>query len=246
MDNTALNLQRSIVPESIKELRINLQFNGIYKDVKSILVTSPLAKEGKSFIAKSLAIAFAQNKKKVIVVDGDTRTGVQAEIFDAQLTDGLSDLLSKMESTPDFDLGCLDDYIKSTDFENISILTRGTRCTNPAELFSSDSMLLLYEKLKETFDIIIFDGSSSLLFTDGIILSTIADITVIVAKYKITKIEDLKKLKKYIEGVGGRIAGVVLNSFGYKEINFKASLSRKKRKEKKKDIYPGYYVNNQS
>jgi len=208
---TDLHLQKSRLSEAVKELRTNLQFNVVYRNAKSILITSSFPKEGKSWVSTNLAIAFAQNKKKTIIIDADMRKGVQSRAFNVQANIGLSDILSKIENTADFDSVHIEDYIKDTDQENLSILTKGSKCPNPSELLSSESMFKLDKKLKEVYDIIIFDGTPSNLVTDSVILCTLADLTVIVAKYKVTKIDSLKALKKSIEGVGGKIAGVVLN-----------------------------------
>ena len=204
-------LKKGQVTEAIKELRTNLQFNVVYKNAKAILITSAFPKEGKSWISTNLAIAFAQNKKKTIVVDADMRKGIQAKSFSVPVDAGLSDLLSKMDNTDDLNSINYEDYIKKTEQNNLYVLTKGSKCPNPSELLSSDAMPKLLEKLKAMYDIIIFDGTPSNLVTDSVILCTLADLTVIVARYKMTKIETLKALKKSIEGVGGKIAGVVLN-----------------------------------
>ena len=82
---------------------------------------------------------------------------------------------------------------------------------NPSELVISEKMQELIQKLKDEFDIIIFDGTPSILVTDAIILSRIVDTTIIVATHKETKMENLKKVKNDIENVGGKVAGVILN-----------------------------------
>ena len=82
---------------------------------------------------------------------------------------------------------------------------------NPSELLSSQKMVDLIEYLEKVFDIVIFDGTPSTVVTDAIILSKFVDSTIIVAAHKITRIDDLNRVKKNIQMVGGNIAGVVLN-----------------------------------
>ena len=69
----------------------------------------------------------------------------------------------------------------------------------------------MIEKLKEVFDFIIFDGTPSLLVTDALIVARLVDSTVIVTEHNGTKKENLEKVKKDIENVGGNIVGVILN-----------------------------------
>ena len=69
----------------------------------------------------------------------------------------------------------------------------------------------MIDRLKDIFDVIILDGTPAMLVTDALILSRIVDTTLIVASHKSTKKDDLEKIKKSIENVGGKIAGVVLN-----------------------------------
>ena len=73
---------KSIVSENIKSLRTNLQFTAVDKNLKTILVTSTNASEGKSFVSANLAISFAQAEKKVLLIDCDLRKGRVHRLFD--------------------------------------------------------------------------------------------------------------------------------------------------------------------
>ena len=80
---------KSIFSEAIKTIRTNLAFSMIDKEMKTILLTSPQSGDGKSFITANLAVAYAQEDKKVLVVDCDLRKGRQHEIFEVMnLTSG--------------------------------------------------------------------------------------------------------------------------------------------------------------
>ena len=87
------NDPKSTISETIRTLRTNLQFASIDKKLHSILITSSMPGEGKSFIAANLALAFAQNDKKVLLVDCDIRKGRQHQIFGTHNQKGLSNLL---------------------------------------------------------------------------------------------------------------------------------------------------------
>ena len=87
------NNPKSGVAEAIKTIRTNLLFSSIDEPVKSILITSSMSGEGKSFISANLAVAFAQAGVKVLIVDCDLRRGRQHKIFNIDNEQGLSNLL---------------------------------------------------------------------------------------------------------------------------------------------------------
>ena len=94
----------------------------------------------------------------------------------------------------------------------------------------------MIDKLKEIFDIIILDGTPCLLVTDSMILARMVDSTIIVTAYKFTKKDNLEKIKKSIENVGGKIAGVVINKIPvnikkYKSTYYYSSSNKGKRVE---------------
>ncbi len=102
-------------------------------------------------------------------------------------------------------------YIRETNIEGLHIMPAGDIPPNPSELLVSEEMNELIVKLKNTFDMVIFDGPPALLVTDSVILSRQVDTTLIVTSYKTTKMGDVEKVKKMIENVGGNISGVVIN-----------------------------------
>ncbi len=202
---------KSPISEVFRTLRTNIQFMNTKGKLKSILVTSTLPGEGKSWTASNLAVTFAQAGKKVIIIDADMRKGRVYSIFDVSPRPGLSNYLSGVDWDEGEASSNIADYIQETDIENLYVLAAGNVPPNPSELLISDQMTELMEKLKEIFDIIIFDGTPSQLVTDSLILARIVDSTVIVTASKETKKEDLKRVIKNIKNVGGKIAGIVVN-----------------------------------
>lgn len=200
----------SSVSEMFKTLRTNIQFMNTSKQLKTLLVTSTLPGEGKSWTAANLAVSFAQAEKKVLLIDSDMRKGRQFNIFEVNPTPGLSNFLSGVLDEGNR-LCEMKDVIQDTEIKNLSIMTAGIVPPNPSELLVSERMLTLIKQVKETFDIVIFDGTPSLLVTDATIISRVADATLIVTAYNETKLDNLEKVKKSIKNVGGRIAGVVVN-----------------------------------
>lgn len=210
---------KSPVSEAFRILRTNIQYMGKKENGESVLFTSTVQGEGKSWIAANTAITFAQTGKKVVLIDADMRRPRQNNIFGVDMYPGLSNYLSGMtsggiEKNIDIKL-CL----QTTDVDNLFVIPAGNIPPNPAELLNSEKTTNLLKQLKEIFDIIIIDSAPCLIVTDSAILSRHVDYTILVASQKSTKIDDIKEAKKQIENVGGRVVGVVLN---------KVKLSKKK------------------
>ena len=201
---------KSPISEIFRTLRTNIQFMNTKGKLKSILITSTLPGEGKSWVASNLAVTFAQAGKKVILIDADMRKGRIYSIFGVSPRPGLSNYLSGVYENEDAS-NDLADYIQETDVENLYVISAGNVPPNPSELLITDQMVDLKAKLEELCDIIIFDGTPSQLVTDSLILARIVDSTVIVTASKLTKKEDLKRVINNIKNVGGKIAGVVVN-----------------------------------
>ena len=203
---------KSPISEIFRTLRTNIQFMNTKGKLKTILVTSTLPGEGKSWISSNLAVTFAQAGKKVVLIDADMRKGRQYSIFGVSPRPGLSNYLSGVcvsdgeEETLD-----LANYIQETEVENLYLIAAGNIPPNPSELLISPQMVNLLEQLKEICDIVIIDGTPSQLVTDSLILTRLVDSTLIITASKQTKKEDLKRVISSIQNVGGKIAGIVVN-----------------------------------
>ena len=203
---------KSPISEIFRTLRTNIQFMNTKGKLKTVLVTSTLAGEGKSWVSSNLAVTFAQAGKKVVLLDADMRKGRQFSIFGVSPRPGLSNYLSGVganenEENPKE----LIDYIQETPVKNLYLMAAGNIPPNPSELLITPQMVDLLEQLKEICDIVIIDGTPSQLVTDSLILTRLVDSTLIVTASKQTKKEDLKRVIANIQNVGGKIAGVVVN-----------------------------------
>ena len=199
---------KSPISEIFRTLRTNMQFMNVNRKMQSILITSTSPGEGKSWIATNLAVTFAQAGKKVVIVDSDMRKGRQYAILGVTPKPGLSDFLSQEDAISSEKIR---DYIQATEIENLYVMTAGTVPPNPSELLVSTQMIDLLDKLKKLCDIVIIDGTPSELVTDSLILSRIADSTIIVTAHKETKKDALKRVIKNIKNIDGRIAGIIIN-----------------------------------
>lgn len=197
------------ISEVFRTLRTNIQFMNVDEKLKSLLITSTVPGEGKSWVSANLAVTFAQAGKRVLIVDSDMRKGRQHSIFELSNEKGLSNYL--IMTTKHNNLDLIGEYIQSTIVDNLYVMTAGMVPPNPSELLTSQKMVDLISDLEKIFDIVIFDGTPSTIVTDAIILSKFVDTTLIVSAHKITKIDDLNQVKRNILNVGGKIAGVVIN-----------------------------------
>lgn len=196
---------KSSVAEAIRIIRTNLEFSGVDKKVRSILVTSSVPGEGKSFISTNLATAFAQNGSKVLLMDCDMRKGRLHKIFEIENDKGLSNLLLENVEVR------FNSYIRRTRIENLYLLPKGVVPPNPSELLNSPKTKVLLRTLAEKFDYIILDGTPVNGLTDSLILTKYVDKTVIVTSLNQTKTTELEFTKKSLMSVGADIAGVIVN-----------------------------------
>lgn len=205
-------IPKSPISEVFRTLRTNLQFMNVNKKMDTLLITSVIPGEGKSWATANLAVTFAQAGKKVMIIDSDMRRGRQYAVFGVSPKPGLSNFLSQTEFDEEGKFTeNVEDYIQETEVENLYIMTAGSVPPNPSELLISTKMIKLLDLLKSMCDIVIIDGSPSELVTDSVVLSRLADYTVIVTAQKITKRDALERVIKNIRNVGGKIAGVVVN-----------------------------------
>lgn len=194
---------KSIVSEAYRTLRTNIQYSSYDKEIKTIVVTSAEAAEGKSTVAGNLALSFAQNEKKVIIVDCDLRKPAVHKNFKISNLSGLSEVLIGKEK--------LDNVIQSRN-ENLDILTSGKIPPNPSEMLSSTAMTNLMEKLREKYDMVILDSAPLQAVTDAQVLSTKADGTILVIRAQRTNRDSVIEAKNLLTKVGANILGTVLHA----------------------------------
>ena len=194
--------------EEIKKIRTNIKFSSVKEDIKVICVTSSLPGEGKSLISANLAASFAQYSENVLLIDCDMRKGRQRKLFNIPSNDelGLSKLLINKNWENDYK-----NYIKQTKIKGLSVIPTGIYPPNPSELLTSERFLNLLMKLREEYDRIILDCPPIEGLSDALVVSSISDTTVLIAKYKSTPMNLLEKSKKALDKIGSKLSGVILN-----------------------------------
>lgn len=220
VENTELivnNNPKSSFSESIKTIRTNLQFSLVNSNVKTILLTSPEPGDGKSFISANLAVAFAQENKRVLLIDSDLRKGRQYKIFKVKndKSKGYSNLILSDKSS-----SSIMNFIVPTDIKKLYLLPNGATPPNPSELLSSTNNKELLDKLKNMFDLIILDCAPVLGLNDTLVMTKYSDVNAVVVTNKKTKVELLDQVKKSFERANVKIDGVILNKVKAKDISY--------------------------
>lgn len=202
---------KSYISEALKTVRTNILYTTSISKRKSILITSPKQEEGKTWISNNIAVSFAQAKKKTIIVDCNLRKKQDIEEFNIKNEKGLSSCINKITKDKIENVGIIGQYIQETQVPNLHILINGIIPPNPSELISSNNMKRLIATLKYMYDIVILDSTPCLEVSDSVALSSMVDNTILVVESKKTKINEVKRAKKSIEDVDGKIAGVIVN-----------------------------------
>jgi len=201
----AFEQPNSPIAEAFRGLRTNIQLGTNVDNLKTIMVASIDKHEGKSWVASNLAISFAKNDEKVILIDVDMRAGRQHTIFETAVKKGVSDyLLNKNEPQ-------LVDYVKNTVMPNLKLITCGKCPQNPTELLLTKRLDNLLEEAKSVADLVIIDALPTTMIADTLVMAKKVDGIVLVIEQGRAKSDDLKKAIRDIHKVGGEILGIVLN-----------------------------------
>lgn len=201
----AFTTPRSYVAEQFRTLRTNINFSSPDKQIQTLVITSAAPAEGKSTAAANLSIVFAQEDKKVLLIDADMRKPTMHHTFRMGNIQGLSRVLTKQST--------LQTAIRATHVPGLDLLTCGSLPPNPAELLSSKSMNSLLEQMKEVYDIIIFDAPPILSVTDAQLLANKCDGAILIVNSGKTEKKQVIQAKELIAKSKCRLIGAVLNNF---------------------------------
>ncbi|TDQ38656.1 CpsD/CapB family tyrosine-protein kinase [Aureibacillus halotolerans] len=203
---------KSPVSEQYRTIRTNIEFSAVDANVQTIMVTSSGPEEGKSTTAANMAVVFAQQGKRVLLIDGDLRKPTVHYTFHLENSFGLTSVLTKQSTVEQA-------YVKS-EIDSLDILPSGPVPPNPAELLGSQAMHILMSDLRKTYDIVIFDTPPVLAVTDAQVLANQCDGVVLVTASGKTEVEAAKKAKELLENARAKLLGVVLNQKPVKQSNY--------------------------
>jgi non-specific protein-tyrosine kinase len=207
MTNTLITISnpRSPIAEAYRTLRTNLEFSNLDKGLRTLLVTSAGAEEGKSTTLANLAVTIAQSGKRVILVDADLRRPTLHQVFGLKNSAGLSDMVRD-------DTILANPPTQETSVPNLRVLTSGQLPPNPAEILGSKRMSEIVAALLERADMVLFDAPPVLAVTDAAVLSSKVDGVLLVVSAGKTKRENARKAQAQLEKINAHIIGAVLNN----------------------------------
>ncbi|MBR6083360.1 MAG: polysaccharide biosynthesis tyrosine autokinase, partial [Salinivirgaceae bacterium] len=165
---------RSVISESFRTIKTNVQYLVPDKESKTILVTSTFSGEGKSFCTSNLASVLAMTNKKTLLMGLDLRKPQIQKIFKMDNSVGISTYLIGKST--------IDDIIVKTRFDNLWIILPGPVPPNPAQLIESEALSRLFEEAKKRFDYIIIDTPPIGLVADAMLLAKYADTNIFVLR----------------------------------------------------------------
>ncbi len=199
----------SSTTESFRSIRTNIYFSGEKDEIKSLVISSAVPKEGKTVFSSNLASTIAQDGKRVLLVDADLRRPSIHAGFGLERGPGLTNML--VEGRP------LDELVKhppqasNGQFENLHILTAGSKTPNPADLLGGEAMARFVREARETYDMVIFDTAPAMFVADAAPLTSGCDGVIMVVRAARTKRGAADRARRQLEAVKGKIIGAVLN-----------------------------------
>ncbi len=196
--------------EAYRMIRSNIQFMGVDRPLRTIMITSPVPGEGKSVTTANLGIVMAQAGLRTIIVSADLRRPTQHEIFEISpnvlMQGGLTELLlSSPETDPT-------PYLYPTGVANLVVLTSGAIPPNPSELLGSQRMSQVLKQLAQIADVVLIDSPPAAVVTDAAVLATKVDGVVLVAKAGETRLGAMRQAVTNLQHAGANLLGVVLNN----------------------------------
>ena len=207
---------KSLISEAYRVIRTNIQFSGtVGKKLKSIVITSAIASEGKSTTISNLGVVLAQAGYKTLILDCDFRKPVLHKIFKLRNV-GLTNCITSGEN--------IEDFIQESNVEkNLFVLTSGVIPPNPSEILGSKEMESLIRTLEQRFDYVLIDMPPVMPVTDTLVLAGKVDGVIVVVEAERISPAIAKEMKDKLVKNGANILGVILNkididgssSYGY-------------------------------
>ena len=195
--------QQRLVNDAAKSLLANIRFMSIDNPIKSIVITSTIPNEGKSFVAINLAQAIASSGKTCLIVEADLRKRALAAAMGIHPEHGIYTVLSGSD---------LKDVAVATLQRNLYFLDAEPQIPNPPDLLSSRRCVRFLETAVNSFDYVVIDTPPVGTFVDAAVIANHADATFLVVRENFTKKELVKSAYDQLEKAGANVAGVVMNA----------------------------------
>lgn len=201
---SVIEAPNSSIAESYRSLRTSIMLLDSKLDTKTMMVTSAIPAEGKTFCTLNTAAAFAILGKNTVILDADLRRpALHHALLNGEVTAGLSDYLSGQAS--------LEEVIHPTKVPNLSFISAGNRSTIPAELLASKEMDELLALLRNRFDRVVIDSAPIHAVSDSLILASKIPTTAMVIRAESTSLHAVRRAMHLLQDTDTRCAGLILN-----------------------------------
>lgn len=192
----------SLVSEIYRMIQANLKFISSDKQLKIIVVTSSVAKEGKSTVSANLAAAMAQLGRRILLIDADMRHPCQHHVWQLSNAVGLSDVL--VGGTKSWAAVC-------EVMDNLDVLTAGVMPPHPLALLDSKCMVSLIKDFSDKYDFVIIDAPALMIAADALTLGQMTDGILLVARPGVVDSASLISAKEMLQPSAQNILGLVVN-----------------------------------
>ena len=197
--------------EVYRNIRTNIEYSAVGKNVKAINITSSISNEGKSTTALNLAMIYATKYANVLLIDADLRKATQHRYLKLSNSRGLTNALIEYGETKKISSKCFQ-FIEDESFVGkLSVLTSGVKVPNPSELLSSQIFEDFINELKGLYDFIIIDCPPIMLVSDAIPIGNVVDGTIFICSSQLTGRKDAKASIEILQKNNVNILGTVLS-----------------------------------
>jgi capsular exopolysaccharide synthesis family protein len=218
----AMEQRNSGSAEAFRALRTSLLLSSPGTPPQTVLITSAMMSEGKSFTAVNLAVVLAQTGHKVLLVDSDMRRPTVHKYLGIPMNSGLSACLAGTQDSDSM-------IVPIQEIPGLSVLPSGHMPPYPSEMLASDAMPALLRRWREQYRYIVLDTPPALAVTDAAVCAKQADIVVLIARSEKTGRQSLVRARDLLRKVRANIAGVVVNDLSFDSVEYR--------------YYYGYYGN---
>ncbi len=192
--------------EALRTLRLNLQLSlAETRGGRTILFTSAVPGQGKSFVSANLAYLIANAGPRVLLIDADLRLSSIGRYFAVDGSKGLSDVLREGLDPAAF--------VKTDPKMSLSVLPAGAAADNPGELLTTERLESVFAWAASRYDVVIVDAPPILPVSDAVVLGAFADVTAFVVRHKRVARADVADAVQQYQLTGAQIDGFVFNCF---------------------------------
>jgi len=198
--------------EAYRVLRTNILFSRKLEQANSLTVVSGGAGEGKSTTIFNLAVVFAQNGQRILLVDSDLRRPSLHKLLNVSNSVGLTNYLLRQTS--------LEDVIQTTSIPTLDFMPSGKLPSSSLGILNSTQMKDFIKEAKQRYEFVFFDSPPIMGVSDASILASEVDLSVLVIQYRKYPQAMTLRAKQMVEKVGGTLLGVVLNNINISQDSY--------------------------